>query len=52
MLNLCSVCGEWNSSDFTDKREWNFLVDSDKGASVFEIDEDVKFVDLLDMVLS
>ena len=51
MLNLYSVCGDWNSSDFSDKREWTFLVDSDKGALVFEIDEDVKFVDLLDMVI-
>ncbi|XP_024008405.1 uncharacterized protein LOC112084075 [Eutrema salsugineum] len=48
MVEIYSVCGEWKIND---KLQWEFIVDMDKGGSLTEVDENVTFAELVEMVI-
>ncbi|CAA7021357.1 unnamed protein product [Microthlaspi erraticum] len=48
MVEIYSVCGEWK---FNDNLPCAFLVDPDKGASFYQVDENVTYLELVAMVI-
>ncbi|CAH2034090.1 unnamed protein product [Thlaspi arvense] len=48
MVEIYSVCGKWNLDD---KSQWKFLVDANKGGSLCEVDENITYKDLVEMVI-
>ncbi|XP_009102953.1 uncharacterized protein LOC103829047 [Brassica rapa] len=48
MVEIYSVCGKWKLND---KFQWEFLVDSNKGGSLSEVDENVTYIDLVETII-